>query len=154
MANSVNKVILVGRLGKDPEVRVTGGGQSVASFSVATNERWTGKNGEPEERTEWHNIVAWGRLAELCRDYLNKGSQVYIEGRLQTREYEDKDKIKRRTTEINAREVVFLSSKGAGQSARADDYGEERGGGGYGGGGSRRPVGPAEPVVADDDIPF
>jgi single-strand DNA-binding protein len=153
MANSVNKVILVGRLGKDPEVRVTGGGQSVASFSIATNERWTGKNGEPEERTEWHNIVAWGRLAELCRDYLNKGAQVYIEGRLQTREYEDKDKIKRRTTEINAREVVFLSSKGAGGS-RGDEGGYDAGGYGGGGGGSRRSVGPAEPVVADDDIPF
>ncbi len=151
MANSVNKVILVGRLGKDPEVRVTGGGQSVASFSIATNEKWTGKNGEPEERTEWHNIVAWGKLAELCRDYLNKGSQVYLEGRLQTREYEDKDKIKRRTTEINAREVVFLSGRGQGKG------GEEGGEKAYasGGGGNRRaPVGPADPVIADDDIPF
>ena len=100
--------------------------------------------------SELEVATAWGRLAELCRDYLNKGSQVYIEGRLQTREYEDKDKIKRRTTEINAREVVFLSSKGSGAGGgRSDDsYAPS------GGGGSRRPVGPAEPVVADDDIPF
>lgn len=151
MANSVNKAILVGRLGRDPEVRVTGGGQSVASFSIATNERWKDKNsGEFKERTEWHNIVAWGKLAELCRDYLSKGSQVYIEGRLQTREYEDKDKIKRRTTEINADEVVFLSAKGAGGSRSDDDY-APAGGGSRGG---RGPVGPAEPVIADDDIPF
>ena len=143
MANSVNKVILVGHLGRDPEVRVTGTGQSVCSFSVATNEKWTGKSGEREERTEWHNIVAWARLAELCRDFLSKGSQVYIEGRLQTREYEDKDGIKRRKTEINAREVVFLSSRGQG------------GGQSMSGGAARpAPVGPAEPAVADDDIPF
>lgn len=148
MANSVNKVILVGRLGNDPEVRMTTGGQAVASFSVATNERWTGKNGEPEERTEWHRIVAWGRLAELCREYLQKGSQVYVEGRLQTREYEDKDRIKRRVTEINAREVVFLSGRGQGKGAPAPEEGGEVS---YA---SRRPVGPAEPAVADDDIPF
>lgn len=153
MANSVNKAILVGRLGRDPEVRVTGGGQSVASFSIATNERWKDKNsGEFKERTEWHNIVAWGKLAELCRDYLNKGSQVYIEGRLQTREYEDKEKQKRRTTEIVADEVVFLSAKGAGGgAARSDDDFAQQGGGGNRGRGS---VGPAEPAVADDDIPF
>lgn len=153
MANSVNKVILVGRLGRDPEVRVTGSGQSVASFSVATNEKWTGKNGEPEERTEWHNIVAWGRLAELCKEYLNKGSQVYIEGRLQTREYEDKEKIKRKATEINAREVVFLTGRGQGKGG-AEDTGSGGGERSYAGGGNRRPVGPAEPAVADDDIPF
>jgi single-strand DNA-binding protein len=149
MANSVNKVILVGRLGKDPEVRTTGNGTPVASFSIATNEKWTGKSGAAEEKTEWHNIVAWARLAELCRDYLTKGSQVYIEGRLQTREYEDKDGIKRRTTEINAREVVFLSTRAGGGGGR----GEDTGGGSYAGS-SYGGVGPAEPAVADDDIPF
>jgi single-strand DNA-binding protein len=150
MAGSVNKVILVGHLGRDPEVRVTGSGQSVASFSVATNEKWTGKTGQPEERTEWHNITAWGRLAELCRDYLKKGAQVYIEGRLQTREYEDKDKIKRRTTEVIAREVVFMG-KGTGRAAggSADDEGTT-----YSGASPRKGVGPAEPAVADEDIPF
>ncbi len=152
MSGSVNRVILVGRLGKDPEIRSTPSGTSVAKFSMATDERFTDRSGEKQERTEWHNIVAWGKLAELCRDYLNKGSQVYIEGRLQTREYEDKDKIKRRTTEINAREVVFLSGRGQGK-------GGEEGGGekayASGGGGNRRaPVGPADPVIADDDIPF
>ncbi len=150
MANSVNKVILVGRLGKDPEVRTTGNGNSVASFSIATNEKWTGKSGQAEERTEWHNIVAWGKLAELCGQYLQKGGQVYIEGRLQTREYDDKDGIKRRTTEINAREVVFLSSKGGGARDDAGSYGGGGGSRSYSGGG----VGPADPVVADDDIPF
>jgi single-strand DNA-binding protein len=149
MAQSINKAILVGRLGRDPEVRVTGGGQSVASFSIATNEKWKDKqSGEWKERTEWHNITVWGKLAELCRDYLSKGSQVYVEGRLQTREYEDKDKIKRRTTEIVADEVVFLTAKGQGGGPRDEEYS------GGGGGGARKSVGPAEPAVADDDIPF
>jgi single-strand DNA-binding protein len=146
MASSVNKVILVGRLGRDPEFRSTGTGKAVASFSVATSERWGGRGGsEAEERTEWHNIVVWERLAELCRDYLHKGSQVYIEGRLQTREYDDKEGIKRRATEIVAREVVFLSGRGQGRSD--DDSGEFSRP-------ARNPVGPAAPALADDDIPF
>ena len=153
MANSVNKVTLIGHLGKDPELRATSSGQSVASFSVATNEKWTGKSGTPEERTEWHNVVVWAKLAEICSEYLTKGSQVYIEGRLQTREFTDKDGNNRQRTEINAREVVFLGGKGTGQG-RDFSGGTSGAGQGYSEGGSR-PVGPAaQPAVADDDIPF
>lgn len=150
MANSVNKATLIGHLGRDPELRATSSGQSVTSFSIATNEKWTSKSGTPEERTEWHNIVAWGRLAEICSEFLTKGSQVYVEGRLQTREFTDKDGNNRQRTEINAREVVFLGGKGAGQGRDFSGGGD----GGYSGGGAR-PVGPAaQPAVADDDIPF
>ncbi len=157
MANSVNKVIIVGRLGRDPELRSTQSGQAVASFSIATNERWTGKNGEPEERTEWHNIVVWGRQAELCRDYLAKGSQVYLEGRLQTREYTDRDGNQRKATEIVARDIVFLSGRGQGGGGGGGSYGGSDGGDDreYAPSAPRRgSVGPAEPAVADDDIPF
>jgi single-strand DNA-binding protein len=108
----VNKVILVGRLGRDPEIRYTQGGQAVANFTVATNERWLGKDGERQERTEWHRIVVWGKQAETCSEYLSKGRQVYLEGRLQTREWEDKDGNKRWTTEIVATTVQFLGSRG------------------------------------------
>ena len=108
---SVNKVILVGNLGKDPELRYTQGGDPVVNFTVATNEKWKDKDGHPQERVEWHRIVVWGRSAENCAEYLQKGSSVYVEGRLQTREWEDKDGNKRRTTEINARSVQFLSPR-------------------------------------------
>src|SRR5262245_26825952 len=93
---SVNKVILIGNLGRDPELRYTPGGQAVANFTLATNERFSSKDGEKQERTEWHRIVAWGRTGELCAQYLSKGRSVYIEGRLQTREWEDKEGQKRR----------------------------------------------------------
>jgi single-strand DNA-binding protein len=108
--SGVNKVILIGRLGKDPEVRYTPSGQAVANFSMATSENWTGKDGQKQERTEWHRIVVWGRLAELCKDYLRKGRQVYIDGKLQTRDWDDKDGKKRYTTEIIANTVQFLGS--------------------------------------------
>jgi single-strand DNA-binding protein len=108
--SGVNKVILIGRLGQDPEVRYTPSGQAVANFSMATSENWTGKDGQKQERTEWHRIVVWGRLAELCKDYLRKGRQVYIDGKLQTRNWDDKDGKKRYTTEIVANTVQFLGS--------------------------------------------
>jgi len=106
----VNKVILVGNLGADPEVRYTPNGTPVANFRIATNERWTGKDGKNMERTEWHRIVAFGKLAEICGEYLAKGKQVYIEGRLQTRNWEDKDGNKRSTTEIVATTMQMLGS--------------------------------------------
>lgn len=109
----VNKVILVGNLGRDPELRYTKSGQPVATFSVATTESWNDKSGERTERTEWHRIVAWGRTGELCSQYLSKGRSVYIEGRIQSREWEDKEGQKRNTTEINAQTVQFL---GGGQN--------------------------------------
>src|SRR3989338_1068547 len=105
---SVNKVILIGRLGQNPEVRYTPSGAAVANFSVATNENWTDKSGQKQERTEWHRVVVWGKLAELCGQYLAKGRQVYLEGRLQTRSWDDKEGVKRYTTEIVAQTVQFL----------------------------------------------
>jgi single-strand DNA-binding protein len=115
---SVNKVILIGNLGKDPELRYTPGGAAVVNFPIATNERWKDKNGQPQERTEWHNIVLWGRLAEIANDYLKKGSAVYIEGRLQTRSWEDRDGNKRYTTEVVGRQMQLLGREaGAGERA-------------------------------------
>ncbi len=108
----VNKVILVGHLGRDPELRYTQSGQPVANFTLATSESYSKRDGEREERTEWHRIVAWGRLAEICAEYLSKGRQVYIEGRIQTREWEDREGEKRRTTEIVAREMQMLGRRG------------------------------------------
>jgi single-strand DNA-binding protein len=105
----VNKAILIGNLGRDPELRYTQGGQAVVNFTLATSETWNDKaSGEKVERTEWHRIVVWGKIGELCAQYLTKGSSVYVEGRIQTREWEDKEGQKRRTTEINAQTVNFL----------------------------------------------
>ncbi len=108
MAGSVNKVILIGHLGADPEIRYTQGGAPVANLRIATNESWTNKNGQKEERTEWHRVVAWSKLAELAGQYLTKGRQVYVEGRLQTRSWDDKDGNKRYATEIVANSIQFL----------------------------------------------
>lgn len=105
---SLNKVMLIGRLGSDPDLRYTQGGQAVANFNIATNERWTDKGGKTQDRTEWHRIVVWGRQAENCEKYLSKGRNVYIEGRLQTREWETKEGGKRKTTEVVAQNVQFL----------------------------------------------
>lgn len=132
---SVNKVILIGNLGRDPELRYTKSGQAVANFSLATNERWKDKDGQSQERTEWHRIVTWGKTAELCAQYLAKGRTTYLEGRLQTREYEDKDGIKRYTTEVVAQNVTFL-------------------GGGRGEGSNAPPADDAPPAPPSDDIPF
>ncbi|MCG8588377.1 MAG: single-stranded DNA-binding protein [Proteobacteria bacterium] len=150
----VNKVILIGNLGRDPELRYTQNGQAVVNFTLATSENWTDKSGERVERTEWHRIVAWGRTAELCAQYLSKGRTVYIEGRLQTREWEDKEGQKRRTTEINAQTVQFLGGpRGAGSGGGGGGGGGSAPGGGQGGGGYSQ-GGPAGGSPPDDDIPF
>ena len=117
---SVNKVILIGRLGQDPELKYTPSGTAVANFSLATSESWNDKSGQKQDRTEWHRIVVWGKLAELCNQYLAKGRQAFVEGALQTRSWEGKDGQKRYTTEINARSVQFLggnASAGTGANA-------------------------------------
>jgi single-strand DNA-binding protein len=117
---SVNKVIVLGNLGRDPEVKFTPGGQAVCNFSVATTDKWDDKSGQKQERTEWHRIVVWGKLAELCGQYLKKGRQAYVEGRLQTREWQDKDGNKRQTTEVVASQVQFLGGKGERTEASAE----------------------------------
>lgn len=138
----INKVILVGNVGRDPEIRYTPSGMAVANFSVATTDRWKDKNsGEMQERTEWHRIVAWGRLGEICGEYLAKGRQVYIEGRLQTRSWE-KDGVTRYTTEVVASEMKMLGGRVEGGSkpsgpASVPEY-----------------SGPPLPEDQDDDIPF
>jgi single-strand DNA-binding protein len=136
---SVNKVILVGNLGRDAEVKVTASGQSVASFSIATTETWT-KDGEKKEKTEWHRIVLWGRQADTLQPYLTKGKQIYIEGRLETRQWE-KDGQKHYTTEVKADRIVLLGG------GRGGDRGD-RGDAGY-----ADPMANAAPIT-DDDIPF
>jgi len=145
---SVNKVILIGNLGRDPELRYTQSGQAVANFNIATTEKFNDKDGNPQERTEWHRIVVWGKQAENCAQYLSKGRSAYIEGSLQTRDWEDKEGIKRYTTEIRAQRVQFLGGPGGG------------GAGGSGGGGQRSggeapsagDQGPSAPPA--EDIPF
>lgn len=174
---SVNKVILVGRLGQNPEVRYTPSGAAVANFSIATSESWLDKAGQKQERTEWHRIVVWGKQAENCSQYLAKGRQVYIEGRLQTRQWQDKEGQTKYTTEIQAQTVQFLGS-----GAAAGPGGEQRPGrptdtgalgatgGGYDSGfqggfpssagpSPSQPLGPGsgmsmEPSFTEDDIPF
>ena len=143
----INKAILVGRLGRDPEVRYTTSGTPVANFSLATDEFWNDQSGERQRRTEWHRIVVWSRLAEICQKYLRKGSLIYIEGRIQTREWDDRDGNRRRTTEIVAREMKMLGP-------RSDEMG-------MGPTGERPGSGPMEPSqpspeveITDDDIPF
>jgi len=123
----INKAILIGNLGGDPEIRYTQSGTQVASFTVATTERFKGKDGQMQENTEWHRIVAWNRLAEICGEYLHKGSRVYIEGKIQTRKWQDQSGNDRYTTEIVAREMKMLSPRGEGGQG---------GGGSFGGGGS------------------
>lgn len=130
--SSVNKVILIGNLGRDPELRYTQNGQAVANFTLATTDRFANREGDRQERTEWHRITVWGKSAENCAQYLSKGRSVYVEGRLQTREWEDKDGQKRRTTEIVAQTVQFLGGRGqaasgapaggGGESVRGDDH--------------------------------
>lgn len=148
----VNKVILVGNLGRDPEVRYTKNGQAIASFSLATTERWTGKDGNKEDRTEWHRVVAWGKLGEICGEYLSKGKQVYIEGRLQTRDWEDKDGNKKSTTEVVASNMVMLSQAGGGGTQQASA------GGGHQASNNSSPesfsAGDGADDFEDDDIPF
>jgi single-strand DNA-binding protein len=160
---SVNKVILVGRLGRDPETRYTGSGQAVANFSVATDESFKDRNGERQKRTEWHKIVVWGKQAEIAQQYLKKGSLIFIEGRIQSREWQDKEGQKRTSFEIVANNFRMLGGRAEGAAAGA--------GGGMGGGASRggdeveSHAAPAEdvygggpssggPEISDEDIPF
>jgi single-strand DNA-binding protein len=144
MAAGVNKVILIGNLGRDPELRYTQSGQAVANFTLATTESWNKREGGREERTEWHRIVAWGRTAELCAQYLSKGRTVYVEGRLQTREWENREGQKQKTTEIVALSVQFLGGpRGGGQ------------GGSVGGGSDPgAPDSGPDDAPPGDDIPF
>ena len=150
MARGVNKVILLGNLGKDPELSYLPSGQSVAKFSLATSRKYKDKNGELKEETEWHNIVAWGKLGEISAQYLKKGRQAYIEGRISSRKWEDREGKQRTTVEIVANEVVLLGGRGdeggeaparptaAARPAKpSDDFGE-----------------PASQEITDDDIPF
>ena len=148
---SVNKVILVGRLGRDPETRYTGGGQAVANFSIATDETYKDRNGEKQKRTEWHKIVVWGKQAEIAQQYLKKGSLLFLEGRIQSREWQDKEGQKRTSFEIVASNFRMLGGRGGGarhsddfdsHAAPADDP--------FGGGSAA----PAGPEISDEDIPF
>ena len=156
---SVNKVILVGRLGRDPETRYTGGGQAVANFSLATDESYKDRNGERQKRTEWHKIVVWGKQAEIAQQYLKKGSLIFVEGRIQSREWQDKEGQKRTSFEIVANNFRMLGGRsdaaaagaGGGGGSHAEDLAPHSGGGeepmGGGGGG-------AAPEISDEDIPF
>jgi single-strand DNA-binding protein len=166
---SVNKVILVGRLGRDPETRFTGGGQAVANFSVATDETYKDKNGERQKRTEWHKIVVWGKQAEIAQQYLKKGSLIFIEGRIQSREWQDKEGQKRTSFEIVATNFRMLGGRGDGGGSGGgggmrgggaasggghDDF-ESGGGDDFGGGGGTQPGGGSgAPEISDEDIPF
>jgi single-strand DNA-binding protein len=122
----MNRVTLIGRLGKDPEVRFTPGGKAVGNFTIATSEKWKDKDGKKNEKTEWHNIVVWEKTAELCGEYLSKGRQVAIEGKLQTREWKDKEGGKRFTTEIVASHVEFLGSKEDGGGSKTKPEPQEK----------------------------
>lgn len=119
-SRSLNKVLLIGNLTRDPELRYTPSGAAVATFGVATNRSWTTDSGEKKDEVEFHNIVVWAKLAEICAEYLKKGRQVYIEGRLSTREWEGQDGQKRRSTEVVASEVIFLGSAGGGQRGEGE----------------------------------
>ena len=157
MAGGINKVILIGNLGNDPEMRHTPNGAGVCEFRLATNEAWTDKQGQRQERTEWHRVVVWGKKAEVCSKYLSKGRQVYVEGRLRTRSWEDKEGQTRYTTVVVANDVQFLGGGRVGGGGGGGGGGRSGGGGGsdepppgdyFGGGGGGGGNGP------DDDIPF
>jgi single-strand DNA-binding protein len=157
MYMSVNKVILVGRLGKDPETKFTSGGQALATFTMATDSSYKDRSGERQKRTEWHRIKVWGKLAEIVQQYLKKGSLVFIEGRIETREWQDKEGQKRYTTEIVANEMRMLGGRSDGMAAgagagggggRTDDFDQ-------GGGHSDESMGGSSgPEISDEDIPF
>ncbi len=153
MSRSLNKAMVIGNLGSDPEVRSTSSGTRVATLSVATSRRWTDRNGQDQEKTEWHRIVAWDKLAEICERYLSKGDRIYIEGRIEYRQWEGQDGQTRYTTEIRAREMIMLGGRGDGAG---------RGGSGRRGPGAQEEV-PDEDEAdfseeslmgGDDDLPF
>jgi single-strand DNA-binding protein len=142
--SGVNKVIIVGRLGSDPELKTISGGQNVARLSVATSETWNDREGKKQERTEWHRVVVWGKLADLCGKYLAKGRQVYLEGRLQTRSWEDQQGQKKYSTEIVANTVQFLggnNERSAGGPQQDADFGPQQ-------------FGPEPAFDSNDEIPF
>ena len=144
---SVNMAIVVGNLGKDPEVRFTQSGRAVANFSIATSESWTGQDGNPQERTEWHRIVVWGKQAESCGQYLAKGRQVFVQGRIQTRTYEDKTGNTRYITEVVAQRVQFLGGAGGARASQeTQDQPQDQGFGDTSSSFQSPPI--------DDDIPF
>ncbi|MDB4951794.1 MAG: hypothetical protein JWM27_4443 [Gemmatimonadetes bacterium] len=173
MARSLNKVMLIGNVGSDPEVRSVGTGSRVAQFSVATSRRWNDRNGQPQEKTEWHRVVAWDKpfnLVDIVEKYVKKGDRIYVEGEIEYRQYQDKDGVTKYSTEIRAREIVLLGGKSEG----GGDFGSREGsaprarsaapsGGGAGGAGGRAgaPAGgggydgyEAPPFEEDDDLPF
>jgi single-strand DNA-binding protein len=147
---SVNKVILVGNLGRDAELRYTPGGAAVATLNLATTEVWNDKGGQRQEKTEWHRIVLWGKQAESLQEYLTKGKQIYVEGRLQTRQWDDKDGNKKYTTEIKADRITLLGGGGGGGRSASMDRGSAVAAHAGGGSGDEPPMEP----ITDDDIPF
>lgn len=172
MANSLNKAMLIGNVGSDPEIRTIPSGARVAQFSVATNRRWNDKNGQQQEKTEWHRIVVWERLVDIIERYVKKGDRIYVEGEIEYRQYQDKDNQTKYITEIRARDVVLLGGKRDGEggggggnwergasrpAASRADTGGGTGGGGAGGGGGRGndyDDFQAPPFEEDDDLPF
>jgi single-strand DNA-binding protein len=153
MARSINKVILVGNLGQDPEVRYTPSGIAVCNMRLATNEAYRDAEGNLVERTEWHNLVAWGRLAEICSQYLRKGSKVYVEGSLQTRSWEDRDGNTRYTTEIKIREMVMLDGRSEGM-AEVEGAAEAKAAARPAAASRREPTLATEPEAFEDDYTF
>jgi len=151
---TVNKVILIGRLGADPDVRYSPNGTAIARLSLATNESVPAGEGNWEERTEWHRIVAFGKTAESCGNYLSKGRLIYVEGRLQTRQWEDAQGVKRYTTEIVARDVQFLGSPDDQSQARSGQSGVRTGTPGYGQHSANEDLPPPPPGGSEEDIPF
>jgi len=152
---SVNKVILVGNLGRDAELRYTPGGAPVATLNMATTEVWNGKaSGQKQEKTEWHRVVLWGKSAESLQEYLTKGKQIYVEGRLQTRKWQDKDGNDKYTTEIRGDRIVLLGGGGGGMGGGGGRPQRSAGAGAGGGGGDHEPMGEPISELTDDDIPF
>jgi single-strand DNA-binding protein len=157
---SINKVIIIGNLGRDPETRYMPDGGAITNISVATTDKWKDKNGEMQEKTEWHRVAFFGKLAEIAGEYLKKGSQVYVEGRLQTRKWQDKDGADKYTTEIVANQMQMLGSRSGMGGGRGGEAPEASEGGGGGGGGGARPA--SKPAAKsggkfddfEDDIPF
>src|SRR5579871_1420408 len=157
MSGSINKVILIGRLGKDPEVKYTSNGSPVAKFTLATDEVYKDRAGEQQRRTEWHNIVAWNKLAEICGEYLTKGKQVYIEGSIRSRQWQDQSGNKRTSYEIVANQMQMLGSRGDSPGGGPGRSSQERPSGEFRASAtpppSAEPIAP-EPEISDDDIPF
>ena len=141
----INKAILIGNLGADPEIRSTGNGTQVATLRLATTERWKDQSGQTQESTEWHRVIAWGRLAEICGEYLNKGARIYIEGRIQTRKWQDQNGNDRYSTEIVAREMKMLSPRGTNSSSDSFSGGENS---------FPEPTGPDAYGGTGNDVPF